>query len=73
MAAEILHISLGRLERAGRLRLTTEPQTTLVQFERVAQTFRAVEMDVPVAERPPLLNVPGYLARRSSTSWINRP
>lgn len=60
MAAEILHVSLGRLQRDQRLRLAAAPETTLVQFERVASDFRAVEVDVPVTERPPLREVPGY-------------
>jgi glucosyl-3-phosphoglycerate synthase len=63
MAAEILHVSLGRLERDRRLMLTSPIETTLVQFERVAAEFRAVEVDVPVDERPPLSTVAAYRGR----------
>ncbi len=60
MAAEILHVSLGRLERDGRLTMASPAQTSLVQFERVGAAFRAVEVDVPVTERPPLRTVAAY-------------
>ncbi len=63
MAAEILHVSLGRLQRDRRLTLAAAPETTLVQFERVASAFRPVEVEVPVDQRPPLRTVAGYRTR----------
>jgi glucosyl-3-phosphoglycerate synthase len=54
MASEIVQVVLDRLEREGRLTLRDPVASTLVQFTRVGETYRARSTDVRLRQRPPL-------------------
>jgi glucosyl-3-phosphoglycerate synthase len=72
MAAEILHTVHRRLERTGAIETRAELSHRLTQFERstgpAGDGYLTRTHDVSVAERPPLLAVPEYAARRARAS-----
>ncbi|MDQ6650404.1 MAG: glucosyl-3-phosphoglycerate synthase [Actinomycetota bacterium] len=69
MASAIWQTALGRLERTGRLVSTDEPSSALTGFGRDAGGWWAPEtVDVGVSERPPMLSVAEYAARRARAS-----
>ncbi|MFL6240186.1 MAG: glucosyl-3-phosphoglycerate synthase [Actinomycetes bacterium] len=57
MAAEIMQVAIDRLEREGRLKSTSLPQTTLTQFERDGSGYRITTSDVAERERPPIVSL----------------
>jgi glucosyl-3-phosphoglycerate synthase len=71
MAGQILQTAWSRLERHGRLVPIMAPSTMLTQFRRAADGHHALVSDVAVDERPPIIEVPGYLKGASSTPVSN--
>ncbi|GAA3120428.1 glucosyl-3-phosphoglycerate synthase [Planomonospora alba] len=63
MAAQIMQTSWSRLERQGKMVPLHTPAPTLAQFRRERGGHRATVRDVAVAERPPMVTVPGYGSR----------
>lgn len=61
MASEIIQVAIDRLVRRGRLELTDQMHTALVQYTRVDQTYTSHVVDVALRQRPPLLTVPAYV------------
>jgi glucosyl-3-phosphoglycerate synthase len=65
MAAQIMATEWRRLQRYGKVTSHIQASTRLVQFHRARDGSVAPrEVDVSVAERPPLLGVPEYLESR---------
>ncbi|GII03598.1 glucosyl-3-phosphoglycerate synthase [Planobispora takensis] len=60
MAAQILQTAWSRLERQDMMIPLHEPSATLAQFRRGTSGHQATVRDVAVAERPPMITVPGY-------------
>ncbi|MBB2910255.1 glucosyl-3-phosphoglycerate synthase [Streptosporangium becharense] len=60
MAAQILQAAWSRLERQGKMVALHTPVASLAQFRRDAAGHRVTVRDVAVAERPPMVTVPGY-------------
>jgi len=60
MAGQVLQAALARCPSLP------VPSDQLVQFVRTGADFEAVAWDVGVVQRPPMLSVPEYRARRSS-------
>ncbi|MDP9842045.1 glucosyl-3-phosphoglycerate synthase [Streptosporangium lutulentum] len=74
MAAQILQTSWSRLERQNKMVSLHTPSTRLAQFRRDTDGesrsggsggHHATVRDVAVAERPPMITVPGYHPRRT--------
>ncbi|MBG0830026.1 glucosyl-3-phosphoglycerate synthase [Planomonospora sp. ID67723] len=63
MAAQLLQTSWSRLERQDKMIPLHEPSPRLAQFRRGEGGHRATVRDVAVAERPPIITVPGYGSR----------
>ena len=64
MAFVIQQSLMSRLQREGRMSLATEPTPRLAQFRNRLGDYRAVTHDLPVTERPPLVDVPEYAVVR---------
>ncbi|MFI6454909.1 glucosyl-3-phosphoglycerate synthase [Streptosporangium amethystogenes] len=64
MAAQILQTSWSRLERQNMMVSLHSPSPRLAQFRRGASGHQVSVRDVAVAERPPMITVPGYRAAR---------
>jgi glucosyl-3-phosphoglycerate synthase len=64
MASEIMQVAVHRLRNAGRVTLTEEMATRLVQYTRVGDDYASHVVDVPLRQRPPLITVPTYAAAR---------
>ena len=67
MAVEIWQVTLSRLACEGRLS-DADVSTALTQFSRVDGQYVAQTTDVTVTERPPMLSLPEYAARRARAS-----
>jgi glucosyl-3-phosphoglycerate synthase len=66
MAAQILQTSWSRLERQNKMVSLHTPSTLLAQFRRDpdgAGGYHAAVRDVAIAERPPMITIPGYHPR----------
>jgi glucosyl-3-phosphoglycerate synthase len=66
MAAQILQTSWSRLERQNKMVSLHTPSTCLAQFRRGPDGsggHHATVRDVAVAERPPMITIPGYHSR----------
>jgi glucosyl-3-phosphoglycerate synthase len=70
MASEVWQAALVRLEQDGRVRAPNSFAPTLTQYERYGSEFQVVESDVRCTERPPMITVPEYLARRARRARI---
>jgi glucosyl-3-phosphoglycerate synthase len=69
MSSQILLTSWSRLQRHGRMMPLEAPATELTQFHREsgAAGGHGVQVsDVQIAERPPMIGVPGYTGSRRS-------
>lgn len=66
MASEIMQTALARLEREGRIRRRAALNPTLAQYTRVDGDLSVTTHDVGLVERPPMITVPEYAARRGS-------
>jgi glucosyl-3-phosphoglycerate synthase len=66
MSSQIMLTAWSRLERHGRMLPLEAPATALTQFRRVGDGHDVRVRDVRVDERPPMIEVPDYAARRSS-------
>lgn len=64
MAAQILQTSWSRLERQNMMVSLHTPSPRLAQFRRGASGHQVSVRDVAVAERPPMITVPGYHSAR---------
>jgi glucosyl-3-phosphoglycerate synthase len=65
MSSQIMLTAWSRLERQGLIVATEEPAAVLTQFRRDAPGRHHVEVrDVSVAQRPPMIEIPGYPAVR---------
>ncbi|MFI6509183.1 glucosyl-3-phosphoglycerate synthase [Streptosporangium sp. NPDC050855] len=64
MAAQILQTSWSRLERQNMMISLHRLSTGLVQFRRSAHGHQVNVRDVAVAERPPMITIPGYRPSR---------
>jgi glucosyl-3-phosphoglycerate synthase len=64
MAAQILQTSWSRLERQNMMVSLHSPSPRLAQFRRGASGHQVSVRDVAVAERPPMITVPGYRSAR---------
>ncbi|MER5325273.1 glucosyl-3-phosphoglycerate synthase [Streptosporangium roseum] len=62
MASQILQTSWSRLERQNMMVSLHTPSLRLAQFRRGATGHHATVRDVAVAERPPMITIPGYSA-----------
>lgn len=62
MASQILQTSWSRLERQNMMVSLHTPSLRLAQFRRGATGHHATVRDVAVAERPPMITIPGYPA-----------
>lgn len=61
MSGHILQAAWARLEKEGRVTPGERPiHSTLAQFRRVDGVHELREVDVSIAERPPIVTVPGY-------------
>jgi glucosyl-3-phosphoglycerate synthase len=65
MSSQIMLTAWSRLQRHGRMLPLEEPSTALTQFRRVGDGHDVRVSDVRVDERPPMIEVPDYGARRS--------
>jgi glucosyl-3-phosphoglycerate synthase len=65
MSSEILQVAMERLRREGRLTMES-PATELTQFERDAEAYVLLTLDMVPSERPPMGTVPEYMARTAS-------
>ncbi len=65
MSSEILQVVMERLRREGRLTMES-PATELTQFERDAQDYVLLTLDMEPHERPPMGTVAEYVARQAS-------
>ena len=65
MSSEILQVAMERLRREGRLTMDS-PATELTQFERDAQEYVLLTLDMVPSERPPMNTVTEYRARQAS-------
>jgi glucosyl-3-phosphoglycerate synthase len=63
MSSQIMLTAWSRLERHGRMLPLAEPAAALTQFRRSADGYEPRVRDVGVAERPPIIEIPGYSAR----------
>ena len=69
MATALWQVATSRLERAGRLVLTDAPTPMLVQFRRGADgAYEPVTHAVTLTERPPMVTIAEYAARRAAAS-----
>ncbi|MGQ0625987.1 MAG: glucosyl-3-phosphoglycerate synthase [Sporichthyaceae bacterium] len=66
MAAQIWQAALGRIDRDPPPRARTHAPATLTQYTRIEGAIEADTHDVTARERPPMLTVPEYVARRSA-------
>lgn len=66
MSSEILQVAIERLRREGRLTMTGDPGTELVQFERSEDSYLVHSLDMAPAERPPMNTLAEYRARHAS-------
>ena len=64
MGSEIIQVALRRMAGEQRLTLTDDVHTRLVQFTRIQDSYASTVVDVALHERPPLLSIPAYAARR---------
>lgn len=64
MAMQIQLTAHGRLARQGRITAGEQPSQRITQFHRGPAGYVADTRDVEFGERPRMLDVPGYLARR---------
>ncbi|WP_131739065.1 glucosyl-3-phosphoglycerate synthase [Actinomadura roseirufa] len=64
MSGQIMLTAWSRLERHGRMIPLGAPATALTQFRRAPHGHDPRTSDVAVAERPPMIDVPGYAAAR---------
>nr|WP_242675724.1 glucosyl-3-phosphoglycerate synthase [Streptosporangium minutum] len=62
MASQILQTSWSRLERQNMMVSLHTPSLRLAQFRRGTTGHHATVRDVAVAERPPMITIPGYSA-----------
>lgn len=60
MAAQILQTAWSRLERQNKMISLHTPSRRLAQFRRGPSGHHPTVRDVAVAERPPMITVPGY-------------
>ncbi|MDL4776414.1 MULTISPECIES: glucosyl-3-phosphoglycerate synthase [Thermomonosporaceae] len=65
MSSQILLTAWSRLERHGRMLPLEEPATDLAQFRRGADGYDVRVSDARVGERPPMIEIPEYAARRT--------
>ena len=65
MSSEILQVVMERLRREGRLTMDS-PATELTQFERDAEDYVLLTLDMEPHERPPMGTVAEYVARQAS-------
>jgi glucosyl-3-phosphoglycerate synthase len=65
MAFVLQQTALSRLERSGRVTMTSRASTTLMQFDSAQAGYRVDPYDLPLAERPPMTSV--RAAERSAT------
>lgn len=68
MAAQVYLALLSRLQRHGRALVTVEPSMLMTQFTRDGHAFVPVVSDVGVSERPPMRELPDYLAQVGARS-----
>ena len=66
MAFVIQQSLMSRLQREGRMTLVDAPAPTLAQFRNRLGDYRAVVHDLPVVERPALVDVPEYVTSRGA-------
>lgn len=64
MGSEIIQVALDRLATQGRMTLSENLHTSLLQFSRVGEDYTSHVVDVRPRERPPLLTIPAYAERR---------
>jgi glucosyl-3-phosphoglycerate synthase len=64
MASQIMWTAWSRLQRHGMIVASGEPSSLLTQFRRDAGGHDADVSDVSVAQRPPMIEIPEYLAAR---------
>ena len=64
MASQIMLTAWSRLQHHGLIVASEEPAAVLAQFSRAAGAHRADVSDVSVAQRPPMIEIPEYLAAR---------
>jgi hypothetical protein len=67
MSSEILQVAYERLRREGRLEMAP-PATLLTQFERAADDYVSLTLDMAPIERPPLRTVAEYMTRYGQAS-----
>jgi glucosyl-3-phosphoglycerate synthase len=65
MSSQIMLTAWSRLQQHGRMLSLEAPATALTQFHRVGDGHDVRVKDVQVDERPPMIEIPGYMARRS--------
>jgi len=63
MAYVIQQSLMSRLQREGRMTLADPPAAMLTQFRNRLDDYRMVTHELPVTERPALVDVPEYVAR----------
>jgi glucosyl-3-phosphoglycerate synthase len=63
MAAEVYLALLSRLQRYGKAQILVPPAPLMTQFLRENGVFEADIYDVGIAERPPMIETPGYRRR----------
>jgi glucosyl-3-phosphoglycerate synthase len=66
MSSQIMLTAWSRLQRHGRMLPLEAPATALTQFRRVGDGHDIRVSDVQVDERPPMIEIPDYAARRRS-------
>ncbi|HVE97840.1 MAG TPA: glucosyl-3-phosphoglycerate synthase [Mycobacteriales bacterium] len=67
MAFVIQQSLMSRLQREGRLALTDVPVPRIAQFRNRRGEYLAVTHELPVDERPPLVDVAEYVAARGAS------
>ncbi|MGQ0631173.1 MAG: glucosyl-3-phosphoglycerate synthase [Sporichthyaceae bacterium] len=72
MAAQIWQAALCRIDRDPPPRARTHPPATLTQYTRIDGAIEADTHDVTARERPPMVTVPEYIARRAAQAERSR-
>ncbi|HEX4813367.1 MAG TPA: glucosyl-3-phosphoglycerate synthase [Nonomuraea sp.] len=63
MAGQIMLAAWSRLRRQGKIECCHEPSVCLTQFRRCETGHEAVDRDIQIAERPPMITVPELTSR----------